>query len=135
MDCTPGNNLRSWVGLACGLASLSWLASQADAAGARIALSLTGEACARQQAAIETTLLQTPGVRSVDLRSVPGHLLIDVEEGLVTTDQLAATVNGLTAPQGSCVAEAMQSCITAEMPTGTPRLRPTDASGRFASTE
>lgn len=135
MNCGPGKSLRNWAGPLCGLAGLVLLASQADAAGARIALSLTGEACAPQREAIETTLSQMPGVRAVDLRSVPGHVLIDVEEDRVTTDQLAAAVNGLAAQRGSCTAEVMQSCITAGTPTGAPHLRPTGASGRSASRE
>lgn len=108
-----GRSLRTSLG---GMMGLLLLAGTVEAGSSRIALSVTGEACARQQAAIETALKQLPGVQAVDVRSVPGHILVDVEEGRVTADQAASTVNGLTAQDGSCAAREMKSCITAERP-------------------
>lgn len=104
------------LGLFTGLAGLWLLAGTVEAGDNRIALSLNGEACDRQRATIETALKHLPGVRAVDVRSVPGHILVDVEEGRVTADEVAAAVNGLTDRAGSCTAQEMKSCITAEMP-------------------
>ncbi len=104
------------LGLFTGLAGLWLLAGRVEAGAHRIALSVNGEACDRQRAAIETVLRQLPGVRAVDVRSVPGHILVDVEEGRITADAVAAAANGLTAQGGSCTAQEMKSCITAELP-------------------
>nr|MBI3612251.1 hypothetical protein [Nitrospirota bacterium] len=106
---------RSLTSMA-GMMGLLLLVGTVEAGSSRIALSVTGEACARQQAAIEAALKQLPGVRAVDFRSVPGHILVDVEEGRVTADQAASTVNGLKVQDGACTAQEMKSCITAEMP-------------------
>lgn len=104
------------LGLYAGLAGLWLLAGTVEAGSSRIALSLNGKACDRQRETIETALKQLPGVRAVDVRSVPGHILVDVEEGRVTADAVAATVTGLADQAGVCTAQEMKSCITAEMP-------------------
>lgn len=97
------------------LAGLLLLTGTVEAGSSRIALSVNGEACDPQRATIETTLKQLPGVRAVDVRSVPGHILVNVEEGRVTAAEVAAAVNGLTDQAGACTAQEMKSCITAEV--------------------
>ncbi|MBM4132835.1 MAG: hypothetical protein FJ245_03615 [Nitrospira sp.] len=106
---------RIRLSLVTGLAGLWLLAGTVEAGDHRIALSLTGKTCDRQRATIETALKMLPGVHAVDVRSVPGHILVDLEEGRVTADQAVSTVNGLKARDGSCAAQEMKSCITAEM--------------------
>lgn len=105
-----------WIGLTVGLAGIWLLAGGVEAGGNRIALSVTGEACDRQRATIETALKQLPGVLAVDAHSIPDHILIDIETDRITAGQVAAAVNGLVAQDGSCTAQEMKSCITAEMP-------------------
>ncbi|MFM8550763.1 MAG: heavy-metal-associated domain-containing protein [Nitrospiraceae bacterium] len=116
MDCVHKKRISGWLSLVSGLAGILLLAGTVHAANNRIALSITGEACDRQRTAMETALKQLPGVRTVDFRTVPGHVLIDVEESVVTADQLARAMNELVGHGNSCLAQAMQSCITAEMP-------------------
>lgn len=98
------------------MAGVLLLVGTVEAGSSRIALSVTGEGCDRQRSAMEAALKQLQGVKTVDFRTVPGHVLIDVEEGLVTADHLAKTVNETAGQGDSCQAEAMQSCITADMP-------------------
>ena len=84
------------------------------AAGAgleRIALMLDGETCAESHAAIEAGLRVLAGVKAVDFATVPGHVLIDIESGILAPDRLAAEVNKRVT--GRCTAEVMKSCISA----------------------
>ncbi len=102
--------------VAAGLAGLLGLVTMVEAAGFRITLALSGDACDRRRDAIETALKQLPGVRAVDFRSIPGHVLVDVDRGSVTPDQLATAVNSTASPGGPCRAEEMKSCVTAGSP-------------------
>ncbi|MDE3036431.1 MAG: heavy-metal-associated domain-containing protein [Nitrospirota bacterium] len=107
---------RAGRSLLASLAGVLLLIGTVEAGSSRIALSVTGAGCDRQRSAMEAALKQLPGVRAVDSRTVPGHVLIDVEEGRVTAADLAAAVNEIAGQGNSCLAEAMQSCITAEPP-------------------
>jgi hypothetical protein len=88
----------------------------------RITVMLTGSSCRESQQTFETALRQTDGVVAVDGNSVPGHLLIDVEEGRTSPHDLVTIVYRSTHVPLSCQVEVMQSCITA------PRLARSDAS-------
>jgi hypothetical protein len=88
----------------------------------RIALMLTGSSCREAQQTFETALRQTDGVVAVDGNSVPGHLLIDVEEGKTSPRDIVMVVYRSAHVPLSCQVEVMQSCITA------PRLAGPDAS-------
>jgi hypothetical protein len=76
---------------------------------------LTGSECDSFSRDIDTALRELPGVRFLDGRSLPGHLLIDVDPEQVTADDLVRRVAELetTTGQTSCRAGVMQSCITA----------------------
>lgn len=87
----------------------------------RIALMLTGPHCREVQQTLETDLRQTKGVFAVDGNSVPGHLLIDVEEGQTSAHNILTIVQKTIGTTLPCRVEVMQSCITA------PRLTRTDA--------
>lgn len=81
----------------------------------RVTLMIAGSECESFNQDIETTLKKLPGVRFLDGRSLPGHLLIDVDPELVTADDLVRHVGELTGStaQRDCQAGVMQSCITA----------------------
>jgi len=87
----------------------------------RIALILTGSHCQEAQQSVESALRQTNGVFSVDGLSVPGHLLIDVEGGKASTNEILRVAETSINISLSCQVEMMQSCIT------TPRRSVTDA--------
>ncbi len=79
----------------------------------RVTLMLNGSACESFSSSLEVALKELPGVRTVDGRSVPGHLLIDVERELATADELAHRVIEFLAAQSLCQVSVMKSCITA----------------------
>ena len=80
----------------------------------RVALLFTGEGCAMQRQSLTDQLNRVQGIAHVDGRSVPDHLLIDVEDNTVTAEQLVNRVNDALAST-PCKAEEMKSCITAEL--------------------
>ena len=105
----------------CTAMLLSHSPASAGAPRERIALMLTGSHCRETQQNLETALRQTEGVFAVDGSSVPGHLLIDVEEGTTSAHDILTIVHTTIGTALSCQVEIMQSCITA------PRLIRTDA--------
>lgn len=100
---------------------LSFSPASAGAPKERIALMLTGSTCRETQQTLKTVLRRTDGVFAVDGTSVPGHLLIDVEEGKISAQDLLTIVQTSIDTTLSCQVEVMQSCIT------TPRITKTDA--------
>jgi len=84
----------------------------------RIVLMLTGSNCPDALQTLETTLRQTDGVFAVDGNSVPGHLLLDVEEGKTSAHDILTVVHMTIGAAPSCQVEIMQSCITAPKHTG-----------------
>lgn len=105
----------------CTATLLSFSPASASAPKERIALMLTGSTCREIQQTLETVLRRTDGVFAVDGTSVPGHLLIDVEEGKTSAQDLLTIVQTSIDTTLSCQVEVMQSCITA------PRITKTDA--------
>jgi hypothetical protein len=98
------------------ISSVTILASPktfAQSAVERVTLMLNGSSCELSHPGIEEALKELPGVRTVDGHSIPGHLLIDVEKGRVTADELAHRVIEFSTAQSPCQASVMQSCITA----------------------
>jgi len=79
----------------------------------RITLMLTGSSCREAQQTFETALRKTDGVFAVDGNSVPGHLLIDVQEGKTSPHDIVTVLYRSTHVPLSCQVEVMQSCITA----------------------
>ena len=83
----------------------------------RIALQLKGSLCRSQHANILSTLSPLPGVRAIDLSSVPGHVLVDIDTDVLSAQHLVETVRRLWHNEDACLVEPMQSCISAG-PTG-----------------
>ena len=84
----------------------------------RIALMLSGSQCQEAQQVLEPMLRQTKGVFAVDGTSVPGHLLLDVEEGTISAQDLLSVAQTTLGTTLSCQIDIMQSCITAPKHTG-----------------
>lgn len=97
----------------CTATLLSYSPASAGPMKERIALMLTGSHCRETQETLQTTLRQTDGVFAVDGDSVPGHLLIDVEEGKASARNMLSVAQTILGTAHSCHVEIMQSCITA----------------------
>jgi len=76
----------------------------------RITLMLSGIGCETLRDQLPGILGGSEGVLAVDGRSIPGHLLVDVERGRVTGEQLVHRVAEMAT---ACQAGVMESCITA----------------------
>lgn len=85
----------------------------ASAESTRITLMLSGTGCESSRHDIETTIRRFTGVQTVDGQSIPGHLLIDVDKGRLTGEELAHKVTELGTEQRPCRSTVMESCITA----------------------
>jgi len=95
-------------------ASLSFFApAEAASPIERIALQLKGSLCRSQHANILSTLSPLPGVRAIDLSSVPGHVLVDFDTDVLSAQNLVETVRRLWHNDDTCLVEPMQSCISA----------------------
>jgi hypothetical protein len=79
----------------------------------RIALQLKGSLCRSQHANILSTLSPLPGVRAIDLSSVPGHVLVDIDTDVLSAQHLVESVRRLWHNEDACLVEPMQSCISA----------------------
>jgi hypothetical protein len=99
--------------LLAALASAVLFAGPAGAGTTRVAIMLSGEGCPAQRQALIDALHTVPGVVSVDARTIPDHLLVDVAHKEVIAVQLVQTAN--RAISSSCKAEEMKSCITANL--------------------
>ena len=105
------NSVLLRVAFAWGVLCLPFLAHAADD---RIVLLLTGTACPQGYAALKHTLTRIPGVRRIDLHTVPDHALIDADTAVTDADALAAQVNNVLAANPTCRATIMKSCVSAD---------------------
>ncbi len=96
----------------------------AGASRERITLMLTGPHCHEAQPPLEAILHDTDGVFAVDGTSIPGHMLLDVERGKISEENILAVVQTTIGTPLSCRVEVMQSCIT------TPTLTRIDATAK-----
>ncbi len=78
------------------------------AADQKVTLMLGGKFCEFYPDAIETALKQVSGVKGVDLKSMKGHAVVEVEAGKVKPDQLADAVSGVKGEGWHCKAEVMK---------------------------
>ncbi|MBA5867229.1 MAG: hypothetical protein GDA67_11110 [Nitrospira sp. CR1.3] len=78
----------------------------------RIALQFDGAACDAQHASISSALSTVPGVRAIDLSSVPNHALIDIDSRALSEHDLLSIVTQAMA-SSACRVEPMASCISA----------------------
>ena len=59
-----------------------------------------------------STLSPLPGVRAIDLSSVPGHVLVDIDTDVLSAQHLVESVRRLWHNEDACLVEPMQSCIS-----------------------
>ncbi|HEX8749602.1 MAG TPA: hypothetical protein VF732_00695 [Nitrospira sp.] len=95
------------------LASLSsYQTVSASSPVERIALQFKGR-CNAQQRDIRALPSTLPGVLAIDLSSVPGHALIDIDTGMLSPQDVVEAVRRLKQDDDACLVEPMQSCISA----------------------
>lgn len=108
------NHFLLRVAFAWGVLCLPFLAHAADE---RIVLGFTGTVCPQGYAALEHTLTRIPGVRKIDLHTLPDHALIDADTAVTDAETVAAQVNDILAAHPACRATIMKSCISADLRT------------------
>jgi hypothetical protein len=86
--------------------------TSAEAANQRIALMLSGPACEENHEELRLDLEMIHGVQAVDLLSLPGFVLLDVETGAASPDELTSVINGGNRVSRQCRAQIMESCIS-----------------------
>jgi len=77
----------------------------------RIALQFHGAVCDTQHASISSALAVIPGVRALDLTSVPDHALIDIDSRVLSEHDLFTIVTQAMT-SSACRIEPMASCIS-----------------------
>ena len=84
-----------------------WAAEQMSpaAGGQKVTLVLGGKFCDSYPEDVETALKKVSGVKAVDLKSMPGHAVVEVEPGKAKPDQLVAAVNGVKGSGWQCTAQ------------------------------
>ncbi|HET9960937.1 MAG TPA: hypothetical protein VFQ34_01260 [Nitrospiraceae bacterium] len=105
-----------WVALAG-----AWVSPQPSAAAQeRIALAFEQTSCSSRLDELIRRMRGQHVVRAVDSSSVPGHILIDVERGKVSPEELQEMWNRWAGELTTCRVEIMKSCITANLPPASP---------------
>jgi copper chaperone CopZ len=92
-----------------GIGSL-WAAEQKSppAGGQKVTLMLEGKFCDNYPEEVEMALKKVPGVKAVDLKSMPRHAVVEVEPGKAKPDQLVTAVNGVKGSGWYCTAKLMK---------------------------
>lgn len=84
------------------------LTAQAWAAEQKVTLMLSGKFCEFYPEAIDTALKNVSGVKGVDLKSMKGHAVVEVEAGKVKPEQLTDAVNAVKGEGWHCKADVMK---------------------------
>lgn len=87
------------------------LSASAEAATQRVALMLNGPSCEEDQQAVRHDLEMVNGVKVVDVLSLRGFALLDVEPGTASMHELISAVNE-HGKLRQCRAQLMESCIS-----------------------
>lgn len=90
----------------------SLLLTSAEASTQRVALMLSGPSCEADHKALQQDLEKIPGVKAVDLLSLPGFALLDIEAGTADSNELTSAVNRENRLSRQCRAQVMESCIS-----------------------
>jgi hypothetical protein len=98
--------------LAIGVIISILFTSAAEAATQRVALMLSGPSCEEDQKAIRQDLEMMHGVKAVDLISLRGFALLDVEASTASLDELTSAVSRQHREPRQCRAQVMESCIS-----------------------
>lgn len=105
-------SVRVIESLAIGILISLLFTSAAEAATRRVALMLSGPSCEEDQKAIRQDLEMMHGVKAVDLLSLRGVALLDIEANTASLDELTAAVSRNQREPRQCLAQVMESCIS-----------------------
>jgi mercuric ion binding protein len=76
--------------------------------GEKVTLMLGGKFCESYPDDVREAVKKVPGVKSVDLKSMPGHAVVHVEPGKTKPDQLVKAINGVKGSGWHCTAQIMK---------------------------
>jgi hypothetical protein len=97
--------------------SLALPAAANPPAKERLPLMLSGSGCDSKETELNKVLQAIPGVTGVYFNRVPDHVLVDITTGSVKAADVVNRVND-AASSWQCKVALMQSCISADMPSG-----------------
>jgi len=80
----------------------------AFAADQKVTLMLGGKHCDSYSNDVETALKKVPGVKNVDLKSMPGHAVVETEAGKAKPEDLETAVNGVKGSGWNCTGKVMK---------------------------
>ena len=78
------------------------------AADQKVTLMLGGKHCDSYLSDVETALMKTPGVKKVDVKSMPGHAVVETEAGKAKPEELEGAVNNVKGSGWNCTAKVMK---------------------------
>jgi hypothetical protein len=113
-DLLIGTPVRALVLLAaiCGVTGYSTSAASGVISLERIAFQFSGSSCHAQHENLSSALRSVPGLRGIDLASIPDHLLVDIDPQVLSNQDLFAIVTRAVTSTG-CLVKPMRSCISA----------------------
>jgi mercuric ion binding protein len=78
------------------------------AADQKVTLMLGGKHCDSYLSDVETALMKVPGVKKVDVKSMPGHAVVEMDTAKSKADQAVKAVNDVKGSGWNCTAELMK---------------------------
>ena len=78
------------------------------AADQKVTLMLGGKHCDSYLSDVETALMKVPGVKKVDVKSMPGHAVVETEAGKAKPEELEGAVNKVKGSGWNCTAKVMK---------------------------
>ena len=80
----------------------------AQAADQKVTLMLGGKHCDSYLSDVETALMKVPGVKKADVKSMPGHAVVETEAGKAKPEDLETAVNGVKGSGWNCTGKVMK---------------------------
>ena len=90
------------------LLAVSVMGALAQAADQKVTLMLGGKHCDSYLSDVETALMKVPGVKKVDVKSMPGHAVVEMDAAKSKPDQAVKAVNDVKGSGWNCTAELMK---------------------------
>jgi len=80
----------------------------AQAADQKVTLMLGGKHCDSYLSDVETALMKVPGVKKADVKSMPGHAVVETEGGKAKPEDLETAVNEVKGSGWNCTGKVMK---------------------------
>ena len=90
------------------LLAVSVMGTLAQAADQKVTLMLGGKHCDSYLSDVETALMKVPGVKKADVKSMPGHAVVETEAGKAKPEDLETAVNGVKGSGWNCTGKVMK---------------------------